>query len=524
MRQGSEVAVSEPAPPSEQQHRSWPTGLLCGALALVIYTASVSPGVEWQDPGRHQYRILTGQMEHPCGLALSHPLHFRLARLALALPFGEPAWRMNMVSAICGAAAIGVLAALVVRLTNRRPAAFLAAGVLLVAHSYWQMSCTTETYTLAATLMVCEWLALLQYARTGRPQWLVLVFALNGLHIANHLLGLIPLATYGVLLIERSLRRKLHPGWLLACAAVWIAGSAPYWTMVLDFYARTHDLRDTLHSTFFGGGAEYGGWAQAAVGLNLSASQLKIAFLSLGYNFPSLTLLIAALGLLLPMQGSLKLFRWVLLAQTVLMTVFVMRYRIADLYTFFVPLDVMVALWFGLSAAWIWRRLRSLTARRAFAVLLAVNAVLPPAVYVAFPILARQGEWMEGRWRHRPHRDEYNHFFRPWLRGDHSAAEFACEALERTGPGGWLLGESTTAPTTAYWYLVHGGPPGVQIFNGRVCLTADRPDLSDEELVEFVRAGGNVVIIAGVCTEIMWSPGFTLDQSDEYWWRISTSP
>jgi hypothetical protein len=33
-----------------------------------------------------------------------------------------------------------------------------------------------------------------------------------------------------------------------------------------------------------------------------------------------------------------------------------------------------------------------------------------------------------------------------------------------------------------------------------------------------------VVIIAGVCTEITWSPGFTLDQSDEYWWRISTGP
>ena len=59
-------------------------GLVAGIAALVLYAATGARDVEWQDPGIHQYRVLTGRLEHPLGLALSHPLHFWAGRAALA--------------------------------------------------------------------------------------------------------------------------------------------------------------------------------------------------------------------------------------------------------------------------------------------------------------------------------------------------------------------------------------------------------------------------------------------------------
>jgi len=139
-----------------------PAALLAGLLALLLYVATGSRGVEWQDSGTHQYRIITGQIGHPVGLALTPPLHYWLGRGILHLPIGEPAYRLNLLSAICGATGVGLLAALVVQLTRNRYAAALAALALGLSHAYWQMSAVTETYTLACALMLAEWLLLLR--------------------------------------------------------------------------------------------------------------------------------------------------------------------------------------------------------------------------------------------------------------------------------------------------------------------------------------------------------------------------
>jgi hypothetical protein len=220
----------------------------------VLYVFTCAPGVEWQDSGVHQYRIVTGQAENSRGLALSHPLHYWLGRGLLRIPLGEPAYRLNLLSAVCGAVGVGLLAALLTRLVRRQQAVFFAAGALLVAHSYWQMSAVTETYTLAGALMVVEWWLLLAYVARGQPLWLVAVFGVNGLHVADHPLGLLTGVTYVVLLLERVARGKLAVQWLLAAAVAWLIGASPYLALAAGYYQRTGDLAMTIQSALFGGG------------------------------------------------------------------------------------------------------------------------------------------------------------------------------------------------------------------------------------------------------------------------------
>jgi hypothetical protein len=489
--------------------------------ALCVYVATCSPGIEWQDSGIHQYRILSGQLVHDRGLALSHPLHYWLGRAMLAVPVGDPIWRLNLLSAICGAVAVGLLAATLERLTRSRLAAMLGAGVLLVAHSFWQMSALTETYTVAAALMTLEWYLLLVYARSRSSGLLVLVFLVNGLHVADHLLGLLTLATYGVLVLDRLWRGHLAWRWTPVLAVAWLIGAAPYWALVLAFHGQVGDWTTTIRSAFFGGGAGDPGWGDAVLNTRVSVGQAKLALLTLAYNFPSAALAVALGGVVRPAHGRRRVFRAVLLGQTVLIGAFVGRYAIADLYTYFVPVCVLVGLWCGVGADWLLGWVRR-SAWRPWAVgLLTANVLAPVVVYACFPIVAESHGWMRSRLRDIPFRNEYRHFFCPWRVGDDSAARFARAVLERAGPSGWLLMDTTTAHAVGTYYRLHGGPAGIRIYNGHRCLNVPNwPHLTEEELAAFVRAGGRVVVVPGAQAERLWGERFALDRSDGQFWLV----
>lgn len=496
-------------------------GVICGVLALCVYVATCSPGIEWQDSGIHQYRILSGQLVHDRGLALSHPLHYWLGRAVLALPGGQPLWRLNVLSAVCGAAGVALLAATLERLTRSRLAAVLGGGVLLVAHSFWQMSALTETYTLAAALMTLEWYVLLRYVRSRQPGLLALVFLVNGLHVADHLLGLLTLVTYVVLVLERCWRGRLRWRWVPVLAVVWLIGAAPYWTLILSFQAQVGDWATTVRSAFFGGGVGDPGWGDAVLSARVSVGQVKLALLTLAYNFPSLALVVALCGFLRAAHGRRRVFRAVLLGQTVIIGAFVGRYAIADLYTYFVPVCVLGALWCGVGADWVLSRLRR-SAWRPWALgLLIANVVAPVVVYACFPVVAENHGWMRSRLRDIPFRNEYQHFFCPWRVGDDSPARFARAALERAGPGGWLLMDTTTAHAVAAYYRTKGGPSGIRIYNGHRCLNVPNwPHLTDEELAAFVGAGGRAVVVPGRQAERLWGREFTLDRSEGQFWLV----
>lgn len=493
-------------------------GLVAGIAALVLYAGTGARDVEWQDPGIHQYRILTGQLEHPLGLALSHPLHYGVGRAALAVPLGDPVWRLNLLSGLFGAVGVGLVTGLVVRLTRNLLAGGLTAATLALAHAYWQMAALTETYTLAAALMTLEWVLLWRYVRTGRAGWLAAVFAVNGLHVADHLLGLLTLVTYTGLLVARVARRRIRPAWILAAAGLWLVTASPYWSLVLGHGHRTGAWGETVRSALFGGGRGEPGWQGQVLNVRLSAAQLKLAVLSFGYCFPSAAGLAALVGALRPVRRPWRAFRVVLLVQTAIVLAFVARYPIADLYTYFVPVCALTALWFGLGAGWLLRRWADAQARRRVAAALVLNALLPLVVYLVFPVVAQQRGWMHERLRDLPYRNEYFSFFRPWRFLDDSAPRLARDAIKWAGTDGWIIGDSTTAYPMAVTYLLRGGPVGVRVYCGRTCLTErDRPPWTAAELGGQVAAGGTVLVVPAAHTEALFHAPLRVEKSSPLW-------
>ena len=162
----------------EDMRRVLLAAAVVGVAVGVLYTATATPTVTdrflGSDGGELTATALSGGVAHPSG----YPTYLLLARVALLLPFREPAGRLALLSALSGAVAAGCTTALVAvalspRANEARRTAHLAAGVfagmmLAVSPRMWSQSVIIEVYALhMAWLTVCA-LVLYLWLRDGR--------------------------------------------------------------------------------------------------------------------------------------------------------------------------------------------------------------------------------------------------------------------------------------------------------------------------------------------------------------------
>jgi hypothetical protein len=78
--------------------------LIPAGLAVILYTITCSPTVNFTDSGELITVAWTGGIAHPPG----YPLYTMLGSVFIHLPLGNPAWRMNILSALFAALAVGL--------------------------------------------------------------------------------------------------------------------------------------------------------------------------------------------------------------------------------------------------------------------------------------------------------------------------------------------------------------------------------------------------------------------------------
>ena len=210
---------------------------LAALAALWIYAVTLSPTVTWRNHGEDSGDLLVASatlgIPHPTG----YPLYVVLGRVASLVPIGSLAFRINLVSAIAGAAGVFFLARWILELAPRAagPAAAVfgaLAGSLLYAFSRgaWSQSVLAEVYTLNIALLGATLWSLARSDRNGDLRWLCLSAYLFGLGLTNHLLIL---AAAPALLIAAGRR--------LASREIGLAGIVlllllVFWGATLDLY------------------------------------------------------------------------------------------------------------------------------------------------------------------------------------------------------------------------------------------------------------------------------------------------
>lgn len=194
-----------------------------GLLAAVVYVLTLHPGVPGGDAGELIAVAATGGVAHPPG----YPLYSLLAQPFAWLPWGSVAWRVNLFSALCGAAAAALLAWVVARATREPWAGFAAGGLFAFAPLPWTYAIGAEVFALHSLFVVI----LIELARrwaTGPQRHIATAAALAiGLGLSHHhtlVLYAAPLAAW----IAWSGRRLWRGRDVAAILAAFAVGLLPH--------------------------------------------------------------------------------------------------------------------------------------------------------------------------------------------------------------------------------------------------------------------------------------------------------
>jgi hypothetical protein len=212
--------------------RLWAPAAAAG-LAFVLALTGMLPGVAFWDTAELQVVAPVMGTAHPTGF----PTYVILGWLASILlqPFGEPAFRMNLLSAISVAVAAGVTVDLVRALGGSRWIGLVAGVGLVLTPQVWSIGTHAEAHSLHLALVAILFRLLVEWegrraraldegaASTGadpRPdRWLVAAAVVFGLSVGNHSLTLLlapPIGLY-VLAVEPGIVRR--PRFLAGCVA-----------------------------------------------------------------------------------------------------------------------------------------------------------------------------------------------------------------------------------------------------------------------------------------------------------------
>jgi Protein of unknown function (DUF2723) len=205
-------------------------GLGVFALVLVLYLKTLAPTVLYlQDPELLDAVMLQMQVSvlgiaHPTG----YPTYLMLTHLFTHLPFGDPAYRVNLGSAFYAALAVVAVYAAGLLLGRRIVAAATGALVFGLGTALWSQAVIAEVYTLNALLVSLTIVVLLLWREYRQDRYLLLSAFLVGLCLTNHLTSglLLPAGLLLVALVDW--RRLVDFRLVLGGAGLFVLGLIPY--------------------------------------------------------------------------------------------------------------------------------------------------------------------------------------------------------------------------------------------------------------------------------------------------------
>ena len=216
---------------SDTLRPSYRAAAVTAAAVLALYVVTLAPTTAMWDASEYITAAYTLGIPHPPG----NPLFVLLGRVASLLPFGNVAFRINLLAAVCSALAAGIWFLVAERVLAqwievrwvRRAGAVLAAVLSATAFTVWNQSVVNEkVYTVSlAFFAVVSWLTVLWCDDPdGRraDRILLLIAYLIGLGYTNHPAGfLVGPAVATAVLVRRPrtlLRWRLILGAVLALA------------------------------------------------------------------------------------------------------------------------------------------------------------------------------------------------------------------------------------------------------------------------------------------------------------------
>jgi hypothetical protein len=442
----------------------------CALIAFAVYLRTLAPTVMWYDMGE----FATGAYVLGIGHNTGYPLFMLLGKLFTLLPVGDIAYRINLMSAFFGALTVLMVYLTVYGLTRARRAAFISALTIGFTSTLWSNATWAESYDLNAFLSILILYLVFAWMRSDREVTLRAAFLILGLGLGNHRLILVVVPAMLYLMWHQGRGREgawASSRWL-ALVGFFLMGFAV--NVYLPLRAAQHpalnwgdpsDLKRflTMITT---------GYSRAFVNPFESGGHLSfwMALLILfpSYEFALVGLAVAAVGGILLSRSDRAIF-----VATVLVSgaaaALIAVYGIHNVFNYFQPIYLMLAIWLGAGAEGIIRlagrgrgRLRVRLEWAAVALMLCIPVFL---LVRGFPQLDRSQR--------------------------REAADFAHYALSRFGSGADILADFWSWTPMEYVTVVEGQPGDV-----RTSSALSVPGLDQDALIDELAGQGRDVYLS----------------------------
>ena len=204
--------------------------LLVFGIALGLYLRTLYPGLNGiGDTPKFQFVGAILGTPHPPG----YPVYILLSWAFARLPFGNLAWRINLLSAVAAALAAALLYLVTRRLDCGRPAALAAALGFAFGRVLWSQATLAEVYALAAALLAALLFATLSWGASRAPRTLALAVFLAALSLAHHTTVAMVAPALVVYVLVTDARAGLAPRFVARAFLLVALGLSPYLLILL---------------------------------------------------------------------------------------------------------------------------------------------------------------------------------------------------------------------------------------------------------------------------------------------------
>jgi hypothetical protein len=202
-----------------------PIAAAVGLVALGLYGLTSYPDVAGGDSGELVAAVATGGVIHPPG----YPLYALLGRLFSALPVAaNVAARVNLLSAVCDAAAVALLCDAVTRWCRSIAAGIAAAAAFALAPVVWKYAICAEVFALNNLLVAALLAVAVRYDAHAERRHALAGALLVGLGMSNHHTFAFVAAPVCAWAIGRGRQDLLRPRVVGQLALATAAGLLPY--------------------------------------------------------------------------------------------------------------------------------------------------------------------------------------------------------------------------------------------------------------------------------------------------------
>lgn len=217
--------------------------LATGLGTFLVYLTTVAPTVAGNDAGRFQIAAPLLGTGHPTG----YPTFILIGKLFTFLPFGDVAFRMNLMAAFFGALAAAMFLLVARELGSRTLPAAGGAFITAFSSTFWFQANVAEVYTMhAAFLLGTLWLMLL-WRRSGDGRFLLFAALLCGVSLGNNA-GMVLLAPAALILLLGG-RKELSAKLLASAGAAFALGLSVYaYVPIRGFAGAWHNYGDPVHN------------------------------------------------------------------------------------------------------------------------------------------------------------------------------------------------------------------------------------------------------------------------------------